>query len=807
MQRKNKFIWLSVIVVTLACQIFPSTNTSPTQTPTITPGGPTLTPSPTVMPTPFPTPVPVARIESGDEALFFGDFDSAREQYQTAFDESTDKALKAAALWGLSRTALAEGRYQLALDTLTKLTNEYPDSTYAARAYFLMGEAHAKLNQPQQAADSYNLYSTKIPGVLDGYVQEYRGDALLQIKDYTGAINAYTSALHASRLDDGLTLQIKIAQARADFGDYAGALTAYDQIFASATNDYIRAQMDYLAGNAHEKLGQSDEANTRYLHTVENYPLSYFSYLALVELVDANVPVSELNRGLVDYFAARYDVALAAFDRYIAETQDQATDGTAQYYRALTLIELQRTDEAIAALDSFIKAYPSHPRWADAWEEKSFLEWAVKGDNLAGAKTLIDFVAAVPSSPSAPEFLFTAARITERDNRLDEAAQLWERVANEYSASEQVSSALFLAGISRYRLNDYQGALTTFQRNLLLSIDPEDRARAYFWIGKTQTALGDNIGAQESWQQGQAVDSTNYYSIRARDMLLGNSPFQSALTTNLDIDLAQERKNAEAWMRITFNLPTDTDLSTPGALAQDPRFVRGTELWELGMYDEARLEFESLRESVKTNAADSFRLANHLLDIGLYRSAVFAARQVLTLAGLESQSASLSAPPYFNHVRYGLYYHDLIIEQAQTYGLDPLFMFSVIRQESLFEGFVRSTAGAHGLMQIIAPTGAQIAGELGWPLNYKEEDLYRPIVSVRFGAYYMDKNRDQLGGNLYAALAAYNGGPGNAIAWNQLAGNDPDLFLEVVRFEETRNYIRFIYEIFNTYKNIYGPPQ
>ena len=519
------------------------------------------------------------------------------------------------------------------------------------------------------------------------------------------------------------------------------------------------------------------------------------------------MPVSELDRGLVDYFAARYDVALAAFDRYIAETQDQATDGTAQYYRSLTLIELQRADEAIAALDSFIKAYPSHPRWADAWEEKSFLEWAVKGDNHAGAKTLIDFVAAVPSSPSAPEFLFTAARITERDNRLDEAAQLWERVANEYSASEQVPSALFLAGISRYRLNDYQGALTTFQRNLLLSIDPEDRARAYFWIGKTQTALGDNIGAQESWQQGQAVDSTNYYSIRARDMLLGNSPFQSALTTNLDVDLAQERKNAEAWMRITFNLPADTDLSTPGALAQDPRFVRGTELWELGMYDEARLEFESLRESVKTNAADSFRLANHLLDIGLYRSAVFAARQVLTLAGLESQSASLSAPPYFNHVRYGLYYHDLIIEQAQTYGLDPLFMFSVIRQESLFEGFVRSTAGAHGLMQIIAPTGAQIAGELGWPLNYKEEDLYRPIVSVRFGAYYMDKNRDQLGGNLYAALAAYNGGPGNAIAWNQLAGNDPDLFLEVVRFEETRNYIRFIYEIFNTYKNIYGPPQ
>lgn len=805
MQIRNKSIGLSVLFITLACQVLPATLPAPTPTSTITPGGPTLTPSPTSTSTPFPTPVPVVRIETGDRALFYGDFDLAREQYLTAFNESTDKALQAAALWGLGRTELADGNYELALENLITLTNEYPDSTYAARAYFLMGQAYSKLDQHQPAADAYSAYSTRIPGVLDGYVHEYRGDALTAIEDYGGALTAYTTALSASRLDDGLTLQIKMAQARADFGDYAGALIAYDQIFTTTTNDYIKAQMDYLAGNAHKELGQTAEAQARYLHTVENYPLSYFSYLALVELVDANVPVDELDRGLVDYFAGAYDVALAAFDRYIAA--NPAGDGTAQYYRALTLRDLQRTQEAIEALDSFIKLYPSHPRWTDAWEEKSSLEWVVQGDYTAGAKTLTDFVATVPNSASAPEFLFTAARITERDNRLEEAAQLWERVANEYSGSEQVSLALFLAGISRYRLNDYTGALTIFQRDLLLSIQPEDRARAYFWIGKTQTQLGDTAGAQESWQQGQAIDSSGYYSIRARDMLLGNSPFNSPVVTNLNIDLAQERKDAEAWMRITFNLPPETDLTGPGTLAQDPRFVRGTELWELGMYDEARLEFESLRESITASPTDSFRLANYLLDIGLYRTAIFAAREVLTLAGYESQSASLTAPPYFNHVRYGLYYQDLVVNEAQAYGFDPLFIFSVIRQESLFEGFVKSTASAHGLMQIVQPTGAQIAGELGWPPFYAEEDLYRPLVSVRFGTYYMDRNRDQLGGSLYAALAAYNGGPGNAIVWNQLAGNDPDVFLEIVRFEETRNYIRFIYEIFNTYRTLYSPAQ
>jgi soluble lytic murein transglycosylase len=309
----------------------------------------------------------------------------------------------------------------------------------------------------------------------------------------------------------------------------------------------------------------------------------------------------------------------------------------------------------------------------------------------------------------------------------------------------------------------------------------------------------------QSWQQGFSIDPTEYYSVRSRDHLLGQAPFVSPTTTNLDPDLIQERKDAEAWVRITFELPPETDLTGPGGLAQDARFIRGTELWELGMYDEARVEFEDLREAISSNAAESFRLANHLLGIGLYRTGIFAARQVLTLAGQQSQAASLTAPPYFSHSRYGLYYHDLILTEAQKYGLDPLFLFSVVRQESLFEGFVRSTAGAHGLMQVIPDTGEQIARELGWPPAYDSEDLYRPIVSVTFGAYYLHKNIDMMDGNVYAGLAAYNAGPGNAVVWRELAGDDPDLLLEIIRFEETRNYIRLIYEIFNTYRTLYGP--
>jgi soluble lytic murein transglycosylase len=59
-------------------------------------------------------------------------------------------------------------------------------------------------------------------------------------------------------------------------------------------------------------------------------------------------------------------------------------------------------------------------------------------------------------------------------------------------------------------------------------------------------------------------------------------------------------------------------------------------------------------------------------------------------------------------------------------------------------------------------------------------------------------------GNLYAALAAYNAGSGNASEWKRLAGDDPDLLLEIIRWKEPQGYIKGIYEMYTIYCRIYG---
>jgi soluble lytic murein transglycosylase len=809
----NPLKWLIPLgllaVLALACN-FPALLSQPAPpepaavsgaTPTAVSGATfTPTPSPSPTPTPTPTPLPAARVSLGDQALLYGDWQAARNEYQTALESSPDLAVQSAARLGLAHTLYLEGAYDEARVALQDLVDGGGDPAVVAQASFFLAQTLDAQQRYQEAAEAYNRYLELRPGLIDGYVQELRGDAFMNAGEYASAIGAYQAALGAPRLGDGEHLELQIARAYDRSGDLATALVAYQDIYNRSSNDYTKAALDLRMGQIYTELGQIDEAQAAYLDAVMNFPLSYDAYSALLALVEAGVPVDELQRGLVDYHAGQYGVALAAFDRYLQS--DPADPATALYYTGLSQAGLGSYPGAIETFDRLIQSYPDSEWWDEAWDQKAYLLWYRLGEFRQAGDVLLEFVELSPTHPRAAEFLFDAALIAERADRLDRAARLWGRVAGEYPASEQANRALFLAGITRYRLADYVAAHDLFQQILARSDQPEPRAAAFLWMGKSQQALQNLETARADWTQAAALDPTGYYSERARDLLLGNAPFTPPQQYDLSFDLQAERVEAENWMRTVFDLPEGTDISGLGALADDPRFQRGNELWHLGLYDEARAEFEDLRTSVENDPAATYRLAGHLHQLGLYRSAILAARRVLTLAGMDD-AASLKAPIFFNHIRFGPYYRDLVIAASRTYDFHPLFLFSVIRQESLFEGFVRSSADARGLMQIIPATGAELAANAGWPEDYTPADLYRPLVSLNLGANYLHRQRAFLSGDIYAALAAYNGGPGNAAAWKDLVPPDPDLFLEVIRFEETRNYVRRIYENFNIYRELY----
>jgi soluble lytic murein transglycosylase len=733
------------------------------------------------------------RIESGDRALFTGDWDRALEEYRAAeayAAQENEAESRAAALVGLGRAYYEVGEYAASLDQLRLAADNYPDSPHRPAAFFFLGKTYSALDRYAEAAEAYQNYLALRPGLIDAYVFELRGDALFAAGNYPGALTDYGAALQSSRLDSGIGLQIKMARMYAITGDTATALVMYKDIYNRATEDATKARVDYLLGQIYASIGETEQAYAAYLDAAQNFPLAYDAYLSLVELVNAGYAVDELTRGLVDYYAGEYQVAVAAFDRYLAASPPDPA--TALYYKGLALWRQADYTGALQQWEVVIQNHNESNVWDNAWEQKAYTQWYYLDQYPEATQTLVDFVTKAPWHSRAPEFLFDAGRVAERHGKLGRAAELWARVAHEFPGSEYAFRSLFLSGICRYRQNDYAAALEVFQNLLNTATDIGQQSNAYLWIGKAQNALGDTA----------AADPTGYYSERARDILGGIGPFTPPKVADLAIDWTSERAEAEAWIRATFHLPAETDLSGAGPLLDDPRYRRGMELWQLGQYALANNEFENLRLAVEADPANSYRLANILVDLGLYRPGIFAARQVLTLAGMDD-AATMNAPIYFNHLRFGTYFSDLILPAAQADNLDPLLLFSVVRQESLFEGYASSSAGARGLMQIIPATGQDIASQAGWPPNYTAEDLYRPLVSVTFGTDYLRTQIDYLDGDPYAALAAYNGGPGNAQEWQKLANNDPDLFLEIVRFDETRRYIRNIYEIYSIYRRIY----
>ncbi len=792
--------WLALAVIAsqllAACQ-------APAITPPVDPPTATALPTETPVPLPTPTPTPSPDIVLGQatDAQRVGDWDAARLLYQEFLTLAADPAARAEALLGLGQTYLQAGLDEDAVGILTQLLTDHPQAPQAAEAAFLRGLAHEQLGRPAEARLDLEQFLSLRPGVIDAFVQERIGDLWRGSGAAPEAAAAYRAALNAPRLEAGITLRVKLGRTLAEAGDLDGALAEYEALAGVTSDPSTLATLNYLSGLVLEEKGETAAAQARYMDSVLRFPDAYDAYSGLVRLIEAGVSVDSYLRGYIDYQAGAYEPARNALDLAIASGPSAA----AHYYRALTRLELEDVYGAIEDLRTVVLQYPDSTQRADAWLTLARVRWTRLDLGAEAIQTYLDFVASLPGRAQAPSALFSAGRIAERSNDLGQAAGIWSRLPAEYPESAEAFDGGFQAGIAHFRQAAFGASLAAFQSAEAVARDSGQRAAALLWTGKTKQALGDAAGAQEAWRAAESADPTGYYSLRAADLLAGRPVFEPAGVFDFSADAQAEKAEAEAWLRSIFTLAGPEPLSDLGpALAGDARWVRGVEYLRLGLYSQAKAEFESLRRSVETDPEATYRLMHALLGLRMYPGAIFAARQVLQLAGMDD-AATQGAPDYFNRIRFGPYFGELILPAAAEAGFDPLFVLSVVRQESLFEGYATSYAEARGLMQVIPGTGAELAAQLGWPPGYSDQDLYRPVVSVRFGVEYLRKQRELFEGDLYATLAAYNAGPGNALAWKELAPQDPDLFLEVIRIDQPYQYITTIYEVFCRYRDLYAP--
>ncbi|MFQ5943822.1 MAG: tetratricopeptide repeat protein [Anaerolineales bacterium] len=793
MQRAVLGVLAGLLLSALACNL--PFGAEPTAAPALT-----STPSPTLTSTPWPTPAPALRNDAARSALANGDWDLAESEYERVIAASDDPAVVGEALFGLGEALFRGDQLAEARVIFSEFLASHPEHPRAPSALILRAETNSLLGDPADAVVDYEAYLVQRPGVIDLYVHEWLGDVLRQVSRPLDAIPHYETALLSPGQANSVGVRIKLGRALLEAGEHTKAIEQFDRIYELSADGAIRASMNLLVGEALELQGDLEGMYDRFLDSFNNYPSAFDTYVGLIRLVQDGVPVDDFQRGLVDYYAGAYEPAVAAFDRILATNPS----ADAHYYRGLSQLELGFPAQALQDLEAVTLNYPADSIWPEAMLAKARTEWAWLDRYSSAVDTYLRIAEGRPQSGVAADALFTAGRTAERSNDLVRAADIWLRLADEYPGNPLAPDGAFKAGIVRYRLGDFTGAESAFERSLDLAATTAQTARAYLWIGKARMATNDVEGTRAAWAVAKDADPTGYYSLRAEHLLEGAPPFEDSRVFGFSTDVEAEQRAAEEWMREIFLFEGEEPMHELGPLlASDSRLVRGLELWNLGMWEEARAELSALRSSLVNDPENTYRLMHTLLDLGLYREAIIASRQILNHAGMDD-AATIGAPIYFNRIRFGPYFGDLILPEAARHGFDGLFLLSVVRQESLFEGFATSLAAARGLMQVIPSTGESIAGQLGWPPDYETSDLHRPIVSVRFGTHYLDTQRDRFEGDLFAALAAYNGGPGNSIAWKELAPDDPDLFLEVIRFAETHRYIQVIYEVHEIYKMLYA---
>lgn len=754
-----------------------------------------------------PTAIPTLSMPSSDllaqasNLRLLGYFESAVGVYQSilAQGDSVSAQDRADAAYWLGYTALREGFFEDAVNAMTLLINTFPQDSRLPQAYLLRGDAYMGLSRWVEAINDFTFYIGARPGVVDSYIYERIGDALLALGQTEAAISNYVNASGASRsLVPQLALRERVAQVLIGEGRYLEAVAQYDSILEVAQNAPYRANMELAAAQALRNGGDVENAMLRFRRIFDEYPNQAAAYTAANVLIENNVPVNQYQHGVIDFTYGDYQGAIEAFNRYSIETPIVNINPQMYLLLGRAYREIGNNSAAITAFQTVIDQYSTTAAFGQALLEQGRTRF-LAGDIDNAIAFYLNIAERYSYLPEAPEAMWRAGYLHSTNDRPAQGREIFERLATEHPNSTQAIDGLFLAASAALNTGDPRGA-ERFYAELSTKTTGEDQAMAFLNVGRLALARGDNAIATTNLQQAVQAAPDSYYGARAQDIVDGRQPFTPPTNYRFTFDEATDKAVAEHWLRERFTITQEGDLSTLSeTLRADPRILRGAELWLVGAYDEARAEFTDITTEYSRDALASYQLAIYFRDLTAYQNSIVAAANVIIMAGV----GTLEAPPLIARMRYPSYYLDAVQSSGERYGVDPLLMFSMIRHESLFETTATAGAGEKGLTQVIPSTAEYIAGEIGFP-NYQHSVLFRPYAGIEFGAFYLGEQLTTFDGNVTASLSGYNAGPGRAYNWLNISGGDHDTFMTAISISSTRLYVQRIYGYYRIYRELYG---
>lgn len=267
----------------------------------------------------------------------------------------------------------------------------------------------------------------------------------------------------------------------------------------------------------------------------------------------------------------------------------------------------------------------------------------------------------------------------------------------------------------------------------------------------------------------------------------------------------EQRPDAQAQqVTKTFYTALATDDDYYGLLARDKLGLKFNQLAPI--YTPTAADYQRLKNDI--NFQRAFTLHNIDADAEFYnREWNWAVRQAylkqddgLLIAAADQANqiswfdraiyaAERTTNLHNDRLRYLTPFRDLTERYSLKVGLDPAWVYGLIRQESRFLIKARSNVGAGGLMQVMPSTARWVANRMGE--TYQSSQLSDMETNIRYGTFYLNHIYGELSSQPVLATAGYNAGPLRAKRWQPT--NSPlaaDQYTETIPFTETRNYVK-----------------
>jgi len=384
----------------------------------------------------------------------------------------------------------------------------------------------------------------------------------------------------------------------------------------------------------------------------------------------------------------------------------------------------------------------------------------------AGAQAaLAGFAQSFPADTAAPTALYVLGDMLAEGGDGAGAARWFAELIARYPADLRASLARFRLATEALR-DSLRDSAASLLRAEVAAGGPQ-RTSARFWLGKLAWLSGDTVEARATWLALVREDSIGYYGLRARR----------------EVNLPPLRIAAGS-------LPAAAPAVGASLAVIDTLLLAGLDT-------AAQAEVRAILGRAPQQDVDAL----------LAWSVGLAARGFGPAAVRLGWQAAIKSPndPRVLRAIFPWPNRRAVEAEAAEFGVDPLLLVAIVRQESVFDAQALSPAGARGLAQLLPGTAALTAR--GLDVTFYPEWITVPDLNLHLGAAHLQELLARFGGRVDAAAAAYNAGAAPVVRWLARPGaSDSDEFVELIPYQETRGYVRAVLRNRDLYRALYVTP-